>query len=59
MKINYSFSFTSERNHKDIREIVKGDDMKIYFAWYSPDLFDGNANEAIWSNIASEYIVAY
>lgn len=55
VQINCLFSFASERNRKDAREIVKGDNVMVYFARYSPDLFDDNANKAIWSNMLSEY----
>ena len=56
IETNCIFSFTSYRSRKDIREIVGNKDKKIYFSNYSPDLFNGIANKAIWISIISDYI---
>ena len=56
IKINCLVSFASEKDRKAIRETVKSDEIKTYFSRHSVDLFDGNMNRVIWSDILTEYI---
>lgn len=49
---------TPENLREEFRRIVSNQNRQAFFPGYSPDLFDGNANAAIWSKVMSEYMVA-
>lgn len=49
---------TLESTREEFRRIASNPNRKVFFPGYSPDLFDGNANASIWSQMMSEYMVA-
>jgi hypothetical protein len=49
---------TPESTREEFRRIASNPNRKVFFPGYSPDLFDGNANASIWSQMMSEYVVA-
>ncbi|MDO0824090.1 hypothetical protein [Desulfosporosinus nitroreducens] len=57
--VNLLFSFTPDNDRQTLRQIVsKHPEHRVYFAAYSPDLFDLNPNRMIWTNIMSDYLIA-
>lgn len=55
--LNTILSFTPEVGRIKLKNLLEKPDNKIYFAEYSPDLFDGKANEKIFKEILQEYVI--
>lgn len=49
---------TPDNSREEFRRIVSSQNRQAFFPGYSPDLFDGSANAAIWSQVMAEYVVA-
>lgn len=49
-------SHVSKDEQKDIKAIFESKNSSLYFSEYSPDLFDGKANEYIFTALLKEYI---
>jgi len=49
---------TPENTREEFHRIVSSQNRQVFFPGYSPDLFDGSSNAAIWARVMSEYVVA-
>lgn len=54
--LNLVISLTSDEEYEAIRNLVKDFSYQIYFAMYSPELFDPTHNRTIWKNIMGDYL---
>lgn len=48
-------SYTPKKVQSEICNMLKNKNVQLYFTGYSPDLFDGKANAAIYAEIVKEY----
>jgi hypothetical protein len=48
-------SYTPKKVQSEISKMLKNKNVQLYFTDYSPDLFDGKANAAIYAEIVKEY----
>lgn len=51
------FNSCSEIGRTNLKKSVENENIKAYFADYSPNLFDGKVNEKIFKQILQEYII--
>lgn len=56
LPLKIMLSNTPKSAQKDIAVVLGIKNSRLYFTEYSPDLFDGKANEKIFSEIAKEYM---
>lgn len=57
--IHFIFSFTEEQVKSKLKREFENKTTKVHFANYSPDLFNGKANEKIFREILNDYIIEH
>lgn len=55
--ISTVFNSCPEIERTNLKKLVENENIKAYFAEYSPNLFDGKVNEKIFKEILQEYII--
>jgi len=56
LSINIILSFIPECGRISLKNELQSENTTLYFADYSPDLFNGSVNNRIWKDILNEYV---